>query len=71
MAEKSKTEFNLTDALKQINVNAAARKLKRDTERAAATAERRKRMSSKPMPRGSSIKGLQGLQGSLGSKITK
>ena len=69
MAEENKTLSDVTSALKQISANAAARKVKRDAERAAATAERRKKRSSKPMSKGSSIQGLKGLQGGFGEKI--
>ena len=69
--EKNKTLADVRQALKDINTRAAERQAERDAARAVASAERRKRMSSKPMSKGSSIQGLQGLQGSLGGKIVK
>lgn len=70
-SEENKTLADVRQALKDVNTRAAERKAIRDNERAAASAERRKRMSSKPVSKGSSIQGLQGLQGSLGGKIVK
>jgi len=70
-SEENKTLADVRQALKDVNTRAAERQAERDAARAAATAARRKRMSSKPMPKGSSIQGLQSLQGSLGGKIVK
>ena len=69
--EKNKTLSDVKQALKAIEVKATERKAKRDAERAVSNEARRKRMNSKPMSKGSSIQGLQGLQTRFGSKITK
>jgi len=69
--DKKKPVSDLKKTIANINAKALERKVKRDAERAAANQLRRKKMSSKPMSKGSSIKGLQGLQTRLGSKITK
>lgn len=69
--EKNKTLSDVRKTLKEIEKKSAERKAKRDVERAAANKSRRKKMSSKPMSKGSSIKGLQSLQSRLGSKIIK
>lgn len=69
--EEKKTLADVRQALKDINTRAAERKAERDAARAAANELRRKKMSSNPTSKGSSIQGLRGLQGSLGVKITK
>lgn len=72
--DKNKTLSDVRKTLKKIEKESAERKAKRDVELAAADKLKRKKMSSKPMSKGSSIKGLKGLQGlqaRFGSKITK
>jgi hypothetical protein len=70
-SEENKTLADVRQALKDVNTRAAERKAERDAARAIATEARRKRMSSKPMSKGSAIQGLQGLNTSLGGKIVK
>jgi len=69
--DKKKPVSDLGKTIADINAKSLERKVKRNAERSAANQLRRKKMSSKPMSKGSSIKGLQGLQTRLGSKITK
>jgi hypothetical protein len=67
--EENKTLADVKQALKDINTRATERKVERDKVRAAANELRRKKMSSKPVSKGSSIQGLQGLKGGFGGKI--
>lgn len=69
--EENKTLADVRQALKDVNTRAIERKEERDKVRAAANQLRRKKMSSKPTSKDSSIQGLKGLQWSLGVKITK
>lgn len=72
--DKNKTLSDVRKTLKKIEKKSDERKAKIDAERADENKLRRKKMSSKPMPKGSSIKGLRGLQrlqSRFGSKITK
>jgi hypothetical protein len=69
--ESNKTLSDVKKTLKDIQVRAAKRKAEIDMKRAAANEARKKRMANKPSTSGSSIKGLQGLQPNLGSKIIK
>jgi hypothetical protein len=68
-SEENKTLADVKQALKDINTRAIERKAERDAERAAANQARRKKMSSKPVSKGSSVQGLQGLRGGFGGKI--
>jgi hypothetical protein len=68
-SEENKTLADVKQALKDINTRAIERKAERDAERAAANQARRKKMSSKPVSKGSSVQGLQGLKGGFGGKI--
>ena len=67
--EENKTLADVRQALKDVNTRAMERKAERDATRAAANQARRKKMSSKPVSKGSSVQGLQGLRGGFGGKI--
>ena len=60
--EENKTLADVRQALKDVNTRAIERKEERDKVRAAANQLRRKKMSSKPTSKDSSIQGLKGLQ---------
>lgn len=68
-SKENKTLADVKQALKDINTRAIERKAERDAKRAAANQARRKKMSSKPVSKGSSVQGLQGLRGGFGGKI--